>query len=87
MTDRLFEFTGGPAGQWRVTAQTAIIGAALPGAGYIDVRPVTIGEPHARGSFSLRGTISNVRYVEAPSGRCWRPVRPILAGRRRAARR
>ncbi|OYY64231.1 MAG: chlorite dismutase [Sphingomonas sp. 28-62-11] len=59
-------FTGGDAGQWRVTSITAVQGATLPVAGFLDIS--NAGE--STGScWHLRGTASNLRYTTADERR------------------
>ncbi len=59
-------FTGGDAGQWRVTAITAVQGATVPVAGFLDIS----NTGKATGSsWCLRGTASNLRYTTAEERR------------------
>lgn len=59
-------FTAGNAGQWRVTAITAVLGATLPVAGFLDIS--NAGDA-TDGSWHLRGTASNLRYTTAEERR------------------
>lgn len=59
-------FTGGNAGQWRVTSITAVQGATLPTAGFLDIS--STGEATGS-SWHLRGTASNLRYTTADERR------------------
>lgn len=59
-------FTGGNAGQWRITAITAVLGATLPVADYLDIS----NADEASGSnWQLCGTASNLRYTTADERR------------------
>ncbi len=64
MTHRLFTFSGGNAGVWRVTAMHVVTGEALAPVARIDVHAgdgdVDASRPAA---WSLRGITSNERYV------------------------
>jgi chlorite dismutase len=60
MSSRLFSFIGGGAGQWRVTDTRAIAGQSLPVVSALNIVAGNIQE----GTWSLRGIMSNERYVE-----------------------
>lgn len=57
---RLFTFSAGQAGDWRVTGITAIRGDGLPPAQRLSVAPTAGPSP----TWWLRGITSNERYVE-----------------------
>lgn len=58
---RLFAFTGGMEGEWRVTSQRAVTGEPLPA---IERLAVTPAAQAPAGTWLLRGITSNERYVE-----------------------
>jgi hypothetical protein len=63
MNTRIFTFTAGPTGIWRVVETRAVAGAPLSPAERLDVRHGD-EKPPAEGSvWSLRGVTSNDRYV------------------------
>jgi hypothetical protein len=62
MSNRLFTFTGGHAGSWRVRSQLPNIGQPLPPVSFISV--INGDVPAPAGGWSLRGITSNDRYVE-----------------------
>jgi Chlorite dismutase len=64
MATRLFSFTGGDTGVWRVTAMTAIAGKPLPAARRLAIAsgPEITSDPLA--AWVLRGITSNERYVD-----------------------
>ncbi|MGH8549247.1 MAG: chlorite dismutase family protein [Methylococcales bacterium] len=66
MASRLFTFTGGNAGPWRVTRTNALIGESLPYASRLDIvaGPGALFQPGA--AWVLRGITSNERYVTRP---------------------
>lgn len=85
MNDRLFHFTAGHSGPWRITSVTTLVGEALPAAPLIDVAagpparlditaapidpaaaPVDRNVIPSSSTWSLRGIISNERYVTRP---------------------
>lgn len=61
MTNRLFTFAGGSAGNWKVRSQLPFIGAPLPQVSFVDV--INGSAPAPAGGWSLRGITSNDRYV------------------------
>ena len=63
MSTRLFSFTGGNTGPWRVAKMEAIIEEPLPAARRLAISSVleTPSDPHA--AWILRGITSNERYV------------------------
>lgn len=62
MDGRLFTFAGGARGIWKVTGMSAVAGAPLPAADRVDVVPGPAALPGT--VWSLRGVVSNDRYVE-----------------------
>lgn len=60
MNDRLWTFSGGDVGTFRIAKQVAIIGDPLQSAERLDVRQGASNEPCA---FRLSGVTSNERYV------------------------
>ena len=63
--ERYWAFTGGDAGEWRVTSLTPVIGAAVQPVSHIAVLPLAVGAPAPPGRWTLRGVRSNERYVSA----------------------
>jgi chlorite dismutase len=61
MTHRLYTFTGGSAGSWRVRSQLPFIGQALSPVTFVGV--INGNAPTPVGGWSLRGITSNDRYV------------------------
>lgn len=61
-TSRLFHFSAGAAGPWRIVRIDAIRGEPLPGAERLAVDTALPTSSDAR--WTLRGIISNERYVE-----------------------
>ncbi|MEO6713610.1 MAG: chlorite dismutase family protein [Mycobacteriales bacterium] len=61
----LFSFVGGESGDWSIVAQTCQAGDPLPRAAFLDVRPGPAQPSHPAG-WTLRGVVSNERYVERP---------------------
>ncbi len=61
MSTRLFTFTGGSAGHWRVRSQLPYVGQSLPAVSFINV--INANAPAPAGGWSLRGVTSNDRYV------------------------
>jgi len=60
---RLFYFTGGSTGSWKVTSNTTVAGEPIPPAAFVEV---THGAPAGEKSdWVFRGITSNERYVEA----------------------
>ena len=63
MPTRLFSFTGGDTGQWRVTKIEAIVGEPLSDARKLDIASGAGNPPDPRAAWVLRGITSNERYV------------------------
>lgn len=63
MNSRLFVFTGGSSGPWRVARTRTVIGEALPEIGRLDIRGGDDAPPSGASQWRLRGTTSNDRYV------------------------
>ena len=61
MNERLWSFSGGDHGQWRVTSVIAITGAPLAMTSQLDV---VNGVPSSPSVWSLQGVTSNDRYVQ-----------------------
>lgn len=61
MSTRLFTFTGGPSGPWKVRSQLPFIGDPLPPVSFVDV--INANAPAPLGGWALRGVTSNDRYV------------------------
>ena len=57
------EFTGGNAGQWRITGIAEVVGAIVPLAPFLSI------DGGEAGAWSLRGTASNLRYTTADERR------------------
>jgi hypothetical protein len=60
---RLFHFSAGPSGPWRITGITEVRGEPLPGAPRLSIGTVDAPAP-AAAAWTLRGITSNERYVE-----------------------
>ena len=61
MSSRLYTFTGGAAGPWKVRGQRTCLGAPLPPVDFVEV---LAGEaPAPAGGWALQGVTSNERYV------------------------
>ena len=59
---RLFTFSGGHEGAWRVRSQLSVVGEPLANVAF-----VSMGDAPAEGAaWALRGITSNERYVERP---------------------
>jgi len=63
MTARLFSFTAGDTGPWRITSIEAITGEILPTATKLDIHPGAEAQSSTEASWVLRGIVSNERYV------------------------
>src|SRR5215469_5580705 len=63
MNSRLFTFTGGNAGSWRVANIQTVIGEPLSTVSRIKVTPGEIKQLPSDAKWSLRGITSNERYV------------------------
>lgn len=61
MNERLWSFSGGDHGQWRVTAVDAITGATLATTARLDI---VNGAPSGPAAWTLQGVTSNERYVQ-----------------------
>lgn len=61
MDNRLFTFTGGDQGNWKVTSVSAVAGAPWPQAARLDIAPGSAAPAGA--AWTLRGITSNERYV------------------------
>ena len=60
MDGRLFTFAGSGSGPWRVMRMTAVSGAPIPPCSRLDILP---GHASPKAAWTLRGIISNERYV------------------------
>lgn len=63
MNTRLFTFSGGEAGAWRVVRMETIAGDPLPSAAKLDIFPGSISQQSHGAKWLLRGITSNDRYV------------------------
>jgi chlorite dismutase len=61
--DRLYTFTGGGAGPWRIISCNPVKGDSLPPADFMSVVPGGLSSPLHGTSWMLRGVTSNERYV------------------------
>ncbi len=59
---RLFTFAGCDRGRWRVESMIGIVGESLPAVACVEMLPEN-GPPIAGSTWSLRGIVSNERYV------------------------
>lgn len=63
----LVRFCGGSSGSWSVLKSAGVVGPALPAAPFVDVVPGgSVTDEPASAAWSLRGVVSNERYVERP---------------------
>ena len=62
MPSRLYRYTGGESGQWRIVSQRPVAGTDLPSAARLHVASGNTVAPRA-GSWTLRGMVSNQRYT------------------------
>lgn len=60
MDGRLFTFYGSAVGPWRVTRMTAVSGSPIPAASRVGI---VSGHASPKAAWTLRGMISNERYV------------------------
>lgn len=63
MSKRLFSFTGGDTGAWRVTEMRTQSGEPLPAAKKLTIAPDPVTPADPRAAWVLRGITSNERYV------------------------
>ncbi|MEC5387781.1 chlorite dismutase family protein [Uliginosibacterium sp. H3] len=64
MSNRLFVFTGGTSGPWRVISARTLAGEGLQEVGRLHVRGADESPPAGASQWSLQGITSNERYVE-----------------------
>jgi hypothetical protein len=64
MSTRLFSFTGGDTGLWRVTAMQVIVGEPLSVVKRLVIRSGSDVLPDQHATWDLRGITSNERYVD-----------------------
>jgi hypothetical protein len=64
MSTRLFSFSGGDTGPWRVTNMETIIGEQLPAAKRLAIASTSSSPVDPQASWVLRGITSNERYVD-----------------------
>lgn len=83
MNSRLYQFLGGDAGPWRVTRADTIAGEPLPAVKRLDIVPGALAGSGSAPTWSLRGMLSNGRYVERAERAELAAVQPAL-GRREA---
>lgn len=82
VNERLWTFSGGDFGTFRIVAQLAVVGDPLPTAARLDVRRGAWNEPHA---FRLAGVTSNERYV-TQNEKAALVARQVPIGRQEATR-
>ncbi len=63
MASRLHQFSGGDVGAWRVIGTDTVVGPSLPDVKRIDVASDPQTPAEATPTWSLRGMLSNARYV------------------------
>jgi hypothetical protein len=63
MNARLFSFTGGVTGPWRVVSMSTIVGASLPHVARLNIVTGAVPEMPDGTKWVLRGLTSNERYV------------------------
>ena len=76
MNSRLYQFLGGDAGTWRVTRAHTIAGAPLPQVRRLDI--VSGALAGSASTWSLRGMLSNGRYVQRDERASLAAVQPLL---------
>ncbi|KPK12331.1 MAG: chlorite dismutase [Acidithiobacillales bacterium SG8_45] len=64
MSTRLFSFSGGDTGLWRVTNMETMIGEQLPAAKRLEIASTSSSPVDPQASWVLRGITSNERYVD-----------------------
>ena len=64
MSARLFTFSGGDTGPWRVTNMETMIGEQLPAAKRLAIASTSSSTVDPQASWVLRGITSNERYVD-----------------------
>ena len=64
MSTRLFSFSGGDTGPWRVTSMETKVGEPLPAASRLAIDPNSASPSDPPAIWVLRGITSNERYVD-----------------------
>lgn len=64
MSTRLFSFSGGDTGPWRVTSMQTVIGEPLPAVKRLAITSTSSSPVAPKASWVLRGITSNERYVD-----------------------
>ena len=85
MSVRLFSFTGGDSGSWRVTEMDAVVGEPLPAAGRLAIAsgPEMTTDPQA--AWVLRGITSNERYAVRSEEKTQIVAKQLALGRAEAS--
>ncbi len=81
MSTRLFSFTGGDTGSWRVAGMELIVGEPLPAAKRLTIASSPGIPPDPLAAWVLRGITSNERYVVHAEERSELVARQLALGR------
>lgn len=63
MTNHIFDFIGGDAGEWKIIHTTTVIGEPIQPASYLKIVNGNL-QKSTEGLWALKGLVSNVRYAE-----------------------
>jgi hypothetical protein len=85
MSSRIFSFSGGMDGPWRVVSGAAVTGEPLGPVARVDVVNAYLPPPSGEAGWILRGAASNERYVTRPEHDMLAAAQPPL-GRPEATR-
>lgn len=63
MTNHIFDFIGGDAGEWKIIKTTAVVGESIQSAAHLKIVSSNL-QKTTEGLWALKGLVSNVRYAE-----------------------
>lgn len=63
MTDHIFDFIGGNAGEWKIIKTETVIGEPIVPASHLKIVNSNL-QKSAEGLWAIKGMVSNVRYAE-----------------------
>ncbi len=63
MTDHIFDFIGGNAGEWKIVKMETVIGEPIEAAPYLKIVKSNL-QKNDEGFWTIKGLVSNVRYAE-----------------------
>jgi hypothetical protein len=86
MSARLFTFTGGDTGPWRVAGMETLAGASLPAANSLAIASGSGTPPSPQAAWVLRGMSSNERYAVRPEEKRQIVAMQLALGRAEATR-